>query len=355
MALSVRKDVIIDINDEIPGKADKNREWPNALPLEPQRLVISYLFDPNNILEEVKALDEKFGDETMAPFRNAVKTKIEPLLNTSLGNIYRKKPNKSNFLSLFNTLSPNTSEQLFDEVVKGINHRPVEEQIDFLLAVYEENWDRKETDNCFKQAKEKMRVISQNYHMSNSSKIMKNYVEEIIFERLNQFICNTILNSHQDSKAIKINSDYQQEEKSVVLVEQLLSQNQNVSRRNYLRSVIFLILYALMLGVGLWEVFSKDEKQMIIGWSLLGGATLSAVCVYICASFASNNDRQIHFLTTARDRFIQLRAENEINGISRTEAKSDNNLAEPLLSAEEQAEYKEDDEEESNPRPSSLL
>lgn len=69
MALPNRvNDVVLDIKDVTPNRIVKNHDWPDALPTELRRIVISYVLSPDHIVEEVKELDKQFQDNTMEPF-----------------------------------------------------------------------------------------------------------------------------------------------------------------------------------------------------------------------------------------------------------------------------------------------
>lgn len=241
------------------------------------------------------------------------------------------------------------------------------EKSDLLLAVYHENWERKEENHSLQQAKEKLKEIYQNCHMVTndvyeySGVQFKEYLIDSFYMLLKNYINNAIVNSYQDSNTDDNEIEFKEEDKearTIVLAHQLYQSNENSTcTRLGQVGTACKYLFILAWGVGLLlHVIDQAMKDSLMAspgrLAEIGDPLIAAGCIGFClfnccaggAMYYRNRDQnQARFFETARNRFFQIRRE-RMNGIGENEAKPSNNLAEPLLTPEEQAEYEEDEE-----------
>lgn len=346
MALSERKNIVIENNDGIPSKVVKDHEWPNALPDAINHVVITYLCPS---IDEIKELDKHFKklkNETIAPFSNAVKSKIVPLLNKpTLAQIYESKPSKSKWDFVENKVA-----EVLDNLIEKMNHIPADKQLEFLCSIHEEDWKKKEK-SYFKQIKTSLKVLYDSFKGDerdirniDKRKVFKTYIAQVIFEKLNSFISDTISYPNQtQAGTVRINLKKNQEVKVVEDAKQLFDQENTLFNQNRRKVVLLFRSSFVLTAAGLcFFLFGMMKNHSYSkAFNYLG----LALCVFgYLVSERTLTYREL------RDRhFNQARilgsAIQHSSFQPQSEAKSNNNsLTGSILPAGEQADNKEDEE-----------
>lgn len=319
MALSERKKEVLDVKDDTPNAIVQNDEWPNALPVELRRLVISYFFDPLKILEEIETLNKKLSN-TMDPFVKAV-DKIKPLLGNSIfKKIHDVKDTKYNLQS---TLESKGMENIiFEECIKKISHLPVETQIDFLVAVYNGDLDREEKNHTLNRTRKEIKEIYKCGVFTILPFSVKNHTFNIIMTKLNVYICN----AYQSSTTDMLRSDGNLfANHHINSIEQMLQHEQTMlGKKNQCAGWFYFIPSVMMIVVFLLTLLTRDNKlesNVIPSFLII---SMLSMCLYLFFDFSGDRHRNnTYFLIRARNGLNRVQRENIINAQeSKSEAKS---------------------------------
>lgn len=312
MALSERKDVVLEIKDDIPNTIVRNHEWPNALPVEINRIVISYLFNSLCILEEVDALNEELP-LIMQPFVKAA-DRIKPLLGQSIfKKIHAVRDTKYDLQPTLKAINhPNI---VFDSCIAKIDRLPVDMQIDFLVSIYNGNWNREEKNNIISLAKKEIKSIYKDvpaFYFPD----FKEHIFNIIMMKINFYISNAY-----QSSAIGLlkNNGNASIELNINDIEQLLHHEKTISKNKYRWSSWKILITQVIVTelAFLMFVFTLDFDNKYVKFGSAFFVALNWILLslnLVSKGAASLSERHVNFLTNARSRITQVQRENTING-----------------------------------------